>query len=897
MGDQADQSRNSSSSSLRIITNLDEPAENSRNKKRAYVPDSEDDEDSISSGSDEDRDVVATRRQTIGGQTIGGQPIDVLELPTPGRKASRRRSKIWDCFVRGEYNRTAHRFAAECKFCGKKYDGRVKKLRAHILECSEINAEDKLVYTAGLDSSESENDAPRGPITPNKRGRPASKLWECFGRGEYSKSAHRFAAICKYCNAQLDGRKAKLKSHILLCPNIDEPTREIYRAIKVVDPAPTPKKSKPLDGITPRAEPPRSQLQHQHVIRQQHQTQPQPQQPHQQHHQHHHHLQSLPHSGESPSLIGEPDDQLIFPAHNFTNVNVNVPIPTAVQPIFQFASTSEPYDFLLRFFIANNIPLSSFNSTNLSQFITSLNPQFPLLQNKQDVLELITRNYNLLKQQEINVLKNENFITLIFHGEEDENTKISNYFTSIMLKNYYVYNIHSFHLFDKNEVHFFSNRWRHAIQSNGKVVAINCDTEENYKLANEWISHSTDISFHRIVVLRSFNHLLVEMASSILGHPWITPILSDALTLVKTIHTLRLNNPASLHSTSHAQSKKYEHLLEDLNDCLIPIVRNQFLSILLMIESIIKNESTLLELKAHLRGSTSILQSPAAHNNQNFLNQHHQITNLFNLLNATKFWTAIKLLYLLCKPFLDILYQLENLNDNEFITLVETTAYWIYLTNHLESSLLNSGYPEDFRQYVINIYNLKMEFNNYLIHDAYKLALFLSPKYVSGLQLQKESFFKSLLKFSCTFIQNYGYNEQDCSKLISQMLHYRNQQLAFQATGNTSLNSFKNIGGDGGNSLQLDTNTLKDYWENYSVPVNASNGKEVYQIIQTVAFLLLDIVPYIKGRGTKSSLYLNGQLGKLSNYENFFPELSNEINNSQIISMIETIRVHEFFAW
>jgi hypothetical protein len=129
------------------------------------------------------------------------------------------------------------------------------------------------------------------------------------------------------------------------------------------------------------------------------------------------------------------------------------------------------------------------------------------------------------------------------------------------------------------------------------------------------------------------------------------------------------------------------------------------------------------------------------------------------------------------------------------------------------------------------------------------------------------------------------------------MLHYRNQQLAFQDTGNTSLNSFKNIGGDGGNSLQLDTNTLKDYWENYSVPVNASNGKEVYQIIQTVAFLLLDIVPYIKGRGTKSSLYLNGQLGKLSNYENFFPELSNEINNSQIISMIETIRVHEFFAW
>lgn len=382
-----------------------------------------------------------------------------------------------------------------------------------------------------------------------------------------------------------------------------------------------------------------------------------------------------------------------------------------------------------------------------------------------------------------------------------------------------------------------------------------------------------------MVVLRSFNNVLVDFASSLLGYPWSLQTLTDSLTLIKAIHSLYLCLPAAHRAPSNPPNQslisptKHDHLVEELNRSLVPIVRNQFISILLMLENILKYENSLLELKNLIRNNLPHLLYNS--------NQHHQSSTVFNLLNTAKFWSNLKALYFLMRPFLDILSQFESMDT--VIPLVESTAYWIYLTNQLEISLGSLSLPDDFKQYVINLYNLKLEANNLLVHDIYKLALYLSPRYIKGLNLSNEIFFKSLLKFSCTFIQTYGYNEQDCTKLISQLIAYRNLYGNEFSPNNQSSNT-NNI---------IEYHELLEFWQNPTkFPVNDN-----FQILKSLALITFNIISYIKGRGTNSSLQINGQFSKLEKYENFYPELKGEIGNSQFLSMIEAIRIHEFFAW
>jgi hypothetical protein len=875
-------------------------------KKRSY-PSKQDDEDSdYTSESDQDRDKEMTTNVAGDAETTNRGEGSSSKPPRQNRK----KSKVWECFERGEYNRTAHRFTAFCKFCLKKFDGRLNKLKSHVMECSEIRPEEKLVYAKESESESSDDEMnPKGNNLndsnldglhgekSSRRGRPASKLWECFERGAYSKSAHRFAAVCKYCHSTIDGRKHKLKTHILTCSSIDMSTKELYRNVSIDENhnGPTPKKAKLGEVVTPKGG----------VGSARSKT-------------------SLTGSGGRKSSLPL-DDSLMYD-HGHPDISIVDGNETGLSSMYHLTTSNEPYDYLVRFFIAHSIPLSAFSSINLQHFINLLDPSYHLKTNKQEIIDLITRNYNLLKQQEANIVKSENFLTLIFHSEEEENTKTLTYYSNILLKNGFAYNLNTFHLKNKNEVHYFANRWKHSVLSNTKVAAVTCDTEENLKLANEWVNSSSDTLFRRIITLRSFNHLLVEFVSCILGHPWAAQVLTEALTLVTSIHSFHLNvknnSTATPAPAQQAANKKYEQLLEELNVYLIPVLRNQFTSILLMVETILQSESLLMDLKNHLRN----LPHSSSHL-PHVLNHHQQTSSLFNLLNSSKFWTSIKLLYLLCKPFLDILYHLEfnkvadSASDHKdnFIPLVEVTAYWIYLTNQLEVALLqnSTGFPDDFKQHIINIYNLKLELNNILVHDIYKLVLFLSPKYIKGLQVNKESFFKSLLKFSCTFIQHYGYNEQECSKLISQMIYYRNQHLPDSPA--TSSSNPPSSGNNANTTTAITSSStndrafstfgtssdyveLKDFWQNYSKnnPVitsptaNASGG---FTILQTLASLLLNIVPSIKGQGSMSSIQLNGQLSKLSTYEDFFPELSDDTNNSQFLSMIESIRAHEFFAW
>jgi hypothetical protein len=272
-----------------------------RNDESQLMSHYDDDEGSSSGQEDDDQHDLSLLNHSNMGLVPTTPDVDTSDGVGGGRQSSssynravlRRKSKAWQCFDRGEYNKTAHRFIASCKYCHKKFDGRLPKLRSHIIECAEIPEEEKTIFMKESESEGENSDIEggvehthtsrggRGGMNENslsgnsllsptsgggdggdeggdlnnsmnvihsiRRGRPASKLWECFDRGAYSKSAHRFAAVCKYCHASLDGRKHKLKNHILICSVIDMETKEIYRNINIDD-GPTPKKPKMNHG-------------------------------------------------------------------------------------------------------------------------------------------------------------------------------------------------------------------------------------------------------------------------------------------------------------------------------------------------------------------------------------------------------------------------------------------------------------------------------------------------------------------------------------------------------------------------------------------------------------------------------------------------------------------------
>jgi hypothetical protein len=405
-----------------------------------------------------------------------------------------------------------------------------------------------------------------------------------------------------------------------------------------------------------------------------------------------------------------------------------------------------------------------------------------------------------------------------------------------------------------------------------------CDTEENYKIAREWISNSD--SFHRIQVLRCFEHLLVEFISSILGYPWAMSTITEAFFLIKhiktlysTLHPLLSKKNSSSSSGSASTSLKFDTLIEQLHNCIHYPVRSRFLSLLLMIESIVRNEGLFLELKLHTQRNAAI-------------------SNLSSIINSTKFWNSIKLLFNIAKPFIEILYYIESrsfsssnssngsnsvssssssvssVSNSSSLSLVDISSFWIYLTNSLEMILLSL--PDDFASYIINIYNLKLLSNN-ILSDLSKLALFLHPAFIKGIASNKESFFKSLLKYSCTFIQGYGYNESDCGKLISQMIAYRN------TCASNADHDFPN---------NLDINT---FWQ-------SMNSSKDYQTIVNLVGIILDIFPIIQGNGNNTNLPIHGILNNITIYDNFTPEIKSDLTNSQFLSMLETIRIHEYFS-
>jgi hypothetical protein len=124
-----------------------------------------------------------------------------------------------------------------------------------------------------------------------------------------------------------------------------------------------------------------------------------------------------------------------------------------------FYHSNDPRDYLIKFFIHYGIPFSAFKEFNLNQFIASLNPNFHLYGNKQEIIDLVTRNYNFIKSQELTLTKNADYyLTVVFHSEQNDINKFYSYYTSILSKNQNAYNIDAFQIENKNEIHLYSGK-------------------------------------------------------------------------------------------------------------------------------------------------------------------------------------------------------------------------------------------------------------------------------------------------------------------------------------------------------------------------------------------------------------------------------------------------------
>lgn len=427
----------------------------------------DEEEDSEGKNRSEDEDGSSSEEEGMHNQALLPNHASLLanadtSLLDRSFRSNRKKSRVWNCFERGEYNKVAHRFTATCKYCLKKFDGRIPKLKSHVMECPEVHPEEKALCLKESDTEDSDEEGVGGtsdiplvlegvpiPLTTprterSRRGRPASKLWDCFIRGTYSKSAHRFSAVCKYCQLALDGRKQKLKNHILVCAMIEPEVKEAFRHVSI-DSGSTPKKIRLNDSSV---------------------------------------KGSRTKSGKKGLGSTSNDDHhaaLIYSANNGNNDQSDHPSP------FYGANNTNPNDYLIKFFIRYGIPLNAIKDDHLQNFMKSFflqaanqsSPEplslFP--SNKNDVVDLITHNYNYLKQQEeMNLLKNEHFLTVIFHHEQDDISKTFHYYTNLFIKQQqhhrlhyhslqsnatsvlHAYNIHSFHLENKNEIHLFSGK-------------------------------------------------------------------------------------------------------------------------------------------------------------------------------------------------------------------------------------------------------------------------------------------------------------------------------------------------------------------------------------------------------------------------------------------------------
>lgn len=410
-----------------------------------------------------------------------------------------------------------------------------------------------------------------------------------------------------------------------------------------------------------------------------------------------------------------------------------------------------------------------------------------------------------------------------------------------------------------------------------------------------------------------------------------------------------------------------------------------------MIESIKAQEALFHELLNHSpsasTGSTNTNSSSTSGNIQNSV--------LAQIIRSSKFWNSIKLLENLVEPFLAIIHAMNqsitnssnnngngnaidttnnnNSNNSSHINIAEIASYWIYLRNHLSNLLPKM--TDDFAHFIIKLFNYKYA-SNHFHADLYKVALFLHPRYkasfenmgtpaappspvnatsstagnvsggnsaagtataaaagASGSGTGNDSNFKQILRFSCTFIQHFGYDENEIRHLIYQLVLYRDSQIISTLASNTNLSQYwnnldvnalsstGNSNGDdnNGNSTSSDAANVGTSSGNVNTAAASAAGTTSSasssvvpksDILKRFASQLFDIVPLIQTNMKTGIIGMNGLLngfGKIESpdsnrfittgfvadiwHKNKFEKRSNNY-----ISMMNAIQIHQSFS-
>jgi hypothetical protein len=290
---------------------------------------------------------------------------------------------------------------------------------------------------------------------------------------------------------------------------------------------------------------------------------------------------------------------------------------------------------------------------------------------------------------------------------------------------------------------------------------------------------------------------------------------------------------------------------------------------------------------------------------------------------------------------------------------------------------------DDFAHFVIKLFNYKYV-SNHFHADLYKVALFLHPRYkvsfenmgtpaapssslnstsdsagnvsggndatgaaataantaaaaaaaaaaagASGSGTGNDSNFKQILRFACTFIQHFGFDETEIRHLIYQLVLYRDSQIIPTIASNINLSQYWN---------NLDINTLSSAEDNNgnngsgsdaanvgpssanaavatSAAGTASSGSSSVvppksDILKRFASQLFDIVPLIQTNNMKTTMIgMNGLLNGFGTIES--PDSNRFITTgyvadiwqknkfekrSNYVSMMNAIQIHQSFS-